>query len=103
MLKLGLDSDERGVVTKIGLQVSACAVGQSSAAILARAVIGKDGGDLSEILGQVESWLQGVGPLPAWPEFDALEPALPHTGRHGALLLPWKAAVAALSSRCAAG
>jgi hypothetical protein len=45
----------------------------------------------------LERWLAGEGDLPAWSGIGALAPARDHPGRHGALLLPWKAACEALS------
>jgi len=36
--------------------------------------------------------------LPDWPGLDAIEAARAFPGRHGAMLLPWQAALAALSS-----
>lgn len=102
-IKVGLDCNADGRVSKIGMQVAACAVGQSSAAILARGVSGKDENELKGVLVQIEGWFGGVADPPDWPEFDALAAARGHPGRHGALLLPWKAAVEALSSLNSAG
>jgi NifU-like protein involved in Fe-S cluster formation len=102
-LKLGLEVDEAGVIRRIGMQVSACAVGQSSAAVLAQAAIGKNAKDIAATKSAIESWLEADAPLPDWPGFDALEPAQPHAGRHGALLLPWTAAMEALCSQAASG
>jgi len=95
---MGLEIDEASRVVRIGLKVSACAVGQSSAAILAGAVEGKTVKELSAALEQMQRWLAGEGDLPEWPRLDAIAGALPHPGRHGALLLPWEASIRALSS-----
>jgi hypothetical protein len=35
--------------------------------------------------------------LPDWPDFSLLEAARDYPGRHGALQLPWRAALDALS------
>ncbi|MBD2841793.1 iron-sulfur cluster assembly scaffold protein [Erythrobacter rubeus] len=94
----GLDTDDDQRVSRIGMQVSACAVGQSSAAIMAGDIRGRSERDLRNMLSDIEAWLEDAGATPDWPGFEALVPAKPHTGRHGALLLPWKAALAALSS-----
>lgn len=102
-IKLGFAVDDQGSVTRVGMQVSACAVGQSSAAILARELRGKDGALVAATLSGIEDWLSGAGPLPDWPDFDALAAAQDHPGRHDALLLPWKAAHQALSSGATAG
>ena len=102
-IKLGLDLDQAGAVTRIGMQVTACAVGQSSAAIMAGAIRSKNVDDLKRATVQIEAWLSGEGSLPDWPDFDALGAARDHPGRHGALQLPWKAALEALSSGSASG
>lgn len=102
-IKLGLALDAQGAVSRIGMQVSACTVGQSSAAILARGINGIDAAGLIGTTKAIDAWLAGSADLPAWPELDALAPAQSHLGRHGALLLPWKAAVQALSSRPSSG
>jgi NifU-like protein involved in Fe-S cluster formation len=97
-ITVGLDLGEEGAVTRIGMQVTACAVGQSSAAVLAQDAQGRTAKCFAAMLAKIEAWLTDEGPLPGWPGFDALEPALPHKGRHDALLLPWKAVSEALSS-----
>lgn len=98
-LELGVDADENGAVQRLGLRVSACAIGQSSAAVMATEAKGRTASDFDRILESIQAWLAGKAPAPEWPGFDALEPALPHPARHGALLLPWKAMSEALSSR----
>lgn len=102
-IAMGLDLDKAGLVERIGMTVSACAVGQSSAAILASAAHGKSADDIERTLAGIERWLgrgaAGLGQrdLPAWPDLDVIAGARGHPGRHGALLLPWQAAVSALS------
>ena len=90
-------------IERLGMTVRACAVGQASAAIFARSAEGRAVGDIEEALLQLEVWLAGKGPLPAWPGLVAIEPARAYPARHGAMLLPWKAALAALSSTAPAG
>ena len=97
VIALGLALDDRGLVSDIGMTVSACAIGQASAALLARSVRGDNPGSVTATADGLEKWLAGEGDLPAWPGIAALAPALDHPGRHGALLLPWKAAREALS------
>jgi NifU-like protein involved in Fe-S cluster formation len=109
-IALGLDLDGEGKVSTIGLKVSACAVGQSSAAILAGGVAGATPHDLSRTLAGLKDWLSDAGAgagngegkgeatLPQWPGLVALAGARDYPARRGALLLPWEAAVKALSS-----
>ncbi len=103
VIALGLALSERGNVARIGMQVSACAIGQASAALLARAAIGCDAGRIADTAAGLAAWLEGEGDLPDWPGLNALLPARAHPGRHGALLLPWTAACSALSSGVQAG
>jgi len=100
---LGLDIAEDGKIARIGMQVRACAIGQASAALLAQGAAQRAPATIAATLSGLEAWLAGDGALPDWPDLALLAPARSHPGRHGALLLPWKAATKALSSRSAAG
>ncbi|MGB7419968.1 MAG: iron-sulfur cluster assembly scaffold protein [Erythrobacter sp.] len=95
---LGIDCDPSGRLAHMGMQVTACAVGQSSAAILASGAQGLDKKTSADILRAIEAWLKGDASLPDWPGFAALETARDVPGRHGALLLAWRAAARALYS-----
>ena len=97
VIALGLALDESGRIARIGMRVSACAIGQASAALLAQGTIGAEPSRIAATAAGLSAWLAGEGDLPPWPGLEPLAPALAHPGRHGALLLPWKAAVAALS------
>lgn len=97
VIALGLALDEAGGIARIGMQVSACAIGQASAALLAEGAAGRDRQAVEASACALERWLAGEGALPEWPGIDALAPARDHPGRHGALLLPWNAARTALS------
>lgn len=97
-IELALETDADGLITRIGMQVTACAVGQSSAAILANAIAGKSQPDIAVTRDEIANWLSGKGSPPDWPDFDTLHAVREYTGRHGALLLPWNAAIDALSS-----
>ena len=81
----------------IGLKVAACAVGQASAAIFAAAAQGKSLAEIDAAAAAIAQWLAGEGTAPDWPRIEMLAPALPYHGRHEAILLPWRAASAALS------
>jgi NifU-like protein involved in Fe-S cluster formation len=97
-LVLGLDFDEAGRVCRVGLRSQACAIGQASAAIFAQAAEGRSVGEIVAAAQAVALWLAGEGPLPEWPGFAVLAPARDYPGRHGALMLPWTAALQLLSS-----
>lgn len=102
-LAMDLALDDAGRIERLGMRVRACAVGQASAAIFARHAAGRDLAGLTQTLSQLEAWLANAGPMPDWPDLAIVAPARDYPARHGAMLLPWKAAAAALSSAPARG
>ena len=82
----------------IGLRVSACAVGPAAVAIFAREACAKTYAEIEQAECRIGAWLTGDGSLPDWPRLEQLVPAIPHSARHEAILLPWRAALDALSS-----
>ena len=101
VVALGLALDDDGRVCAVGMNIAACAVGQASAAVLAQGIEGEAPEHVRLTATALEHWLAGEGSLPHWPGIGALAPAREHPGRHGALLLPWKAASTALSQAAA--
>ena len=97
-IDIGLATDAGGRIERIGMRISACAVGQASCALLAREAVGVSSQEISETRDGLVDWLDGKRELPGWPGLAALAPARGLTGRHGAILLPWNAAVEALSN-----
>lgn len=97
-IELGLACDASGAINGIGLKAQACAIGQAAAAIFADAAVGCSRADLAATLAALEAWLAGAGDQPDWPGLNAIAPARDFPGRHGAMLLPWKAALEALPS-----
>lgn len=101
-IALGLDTDQSGQVSSVGVKVAACAIGQASAAIFAREVCGRKTQEVIQATRSVEDWVDGLGPMPDWADLALLEPALAYSARHGAILLPWRAARSALCNPKAA-
>lgn len=99
---LDLDTDDAGRVTRVGMHVEACALGQASATLLARHAPGLGLAELRAARGAIAGWFAGGGDPPDWPGFDLLAPAQGYPARHGAILLPFDAAIAALEERAAA-
>lgn len=101
-VEVGVDLDATGRVANLGIQVTACAIGQSSAAILAIGAKGRTPHEIAQARSDIARWLSapegGQFSLPDWPGFQPLEPAREHKGRHGALLMAWTAVSEALSS-----
>ena len=96
-LRLGCDLDIDGRIARLGLAVTACAVGQASAAIFVHHAVGRDHADIAHGRTALRAWLTGEGGRPDWPRMDLLDRARDYPGRHGAILLPWTAAADALS------
>ena len=92
---LDLDTSEDGHVTAVGMHVEACALGQASAALLARYAPGRSLEDIRAARAAIAGWFGGGGDRPDWPDFDLLAPAKDYPARHGAILLPFDAAIAA--------
>ena len=87
---------EDGRVAAIAQKVEACAFGQAAAALMADAAPGRDLADARAALAGVEAWLGGDDA--AAPFLAPLKPARSRPGRHGAILLPFRALVAAIES-----
>ena len=87
-----------GRVEAVTQKVHACAFGQASAALVERGSPGRSRSDVAEAVDQLGSWLSGGGPEPDWPGIAALAPARSRKSRHGAILLPFRALLAALDA-----
>lgn len=98
---LDLDTDDAGRVTAVGMHVEACALGQASASLLARHAAGRGLDDIRAARGAIAGWFGGTSERPEWPGFDLLAPAKDYPARHGAILLPFDAAIAALEPQAA--
>lgn len=92
---LDLDADDQGRITDIGMHVEACALGQAAAALLARHAPGRNVDEIRAARDAIAGWFGGEGEAPEWPGFELLAPAQAYPARHGAILLPFDAAIAA--------
>jgi NifU-like protein involved in Fe-S cluster formation len=97
-LAIALSTDAAARIAGIGLRAQACAIGQASAALFAAHAQGRTRTDIAAAAEDLAAWLGGAGDLPDWPGLAAIAPAAAFPGRHGAIMLPWKAALAALPS-----
>jgi len=96
---LQVQRDDDGRVAAISQKVHACAFGQASASLLAAGAVGRQEDDVARAALDLESWLSGAREDPGdWPGLAALAPARSRRSRHGAILLPFKALLAALNS-----
>jgi len=95
-ITLSVQLDDRRCVQRLSMQVQACAFGQASAALLARHSRGKTHDEVSEAMLGLSHWLAEEHPQPGWPGIAALAPARTKRARHGAILLPFRALLAAM-------
>lgn len=88
-----------GRVEALSQRVHACAFGQASAALLQANAAGRGEADLRRAVEDLSAWLAGDREDPgAWPGLTALSPARTRKSRHGAILLPFRALLAAIES-----
>jgi NifU-like protein involved in Fe-S cluster formation len=89
--------DDNGQVAALGQQVKACAFGQASAALMGRHAIGRTESEVRDAVAALAAWLEGSRVDPgAWPGLEALSPARSRRARRGAMLLPFRALLAAI-------
>ena len=92
-----LDTD--GKIAAISQQVHACAFGQASAALLERGAVGRTRSEVKDAHDRFGAWLEGSADEPGdWPGLTTLAPARSRKSRHGAILLPFRALLAAIES-----
>jgi len=92
-----LDGERR--VERLSMQVHACAFGQASAALVNQHGVGRTHDEIAEALVTISRWLaQEQDEAGDWPGIVALEPARRRKSRHGAILLPFRALLAAIES-----
>lgn len=97
VVRVGLGLDPAGQVARFGVQAQACALGQASTAILAAHVTGQGSETITAARDALTAFLAGDrADLGEWPGIEHLASALPYPARHGSILLPWRATVAAL-------
>jgi NifU-like protein involved in Fe-S cluster formation len=90
-----LDHERR--VERLSMSVQACAFGQASAALLARHSRGRTHGEVCDAMLALSRWLSDDNHAPCdWPGMAALAPARARRGRHAAILLPFRALLAAI-------
>ncbi len=91
--------DEGGRVAALTQAVEACAFGQAAAALMGNNAIGKTDSGVRAAIDGVADWLGGDDDaVRSWPGLAVLEPARSRKGRHGAILLPFRALLAAIEA-----
>ncbi|HUV32099.1 MAG TPA: iron-sulfur cluster assembly scaffold protein [Devosiaceae bacterium] len=84
-----------GRVSDFGYQVHACALGQTSAAIVASNIVGSTPDELRTLRTQMVAMLKAGGPPPGgkWSDLKYLEPVRGYKPRHASTLLVFEAVV----------
>jgi NifU-like protein involved in Fe-S cluster formation len=97
-IALGLETSPDGRIARTGVRSQACAIGQAAAAIFVNAAAGQDGPAVHAAGKAIAAWLAGEGEIPDWPGLSAIAAARDYPARHGAVMLPWNAAMQVLPS-----
>lgn len=89
-----------GKVSRFAQDVKACALGQASASVLGRNVIGRTPEELNLARKELSAFLKEDGPAPSAPfdELATLEPAKEFRNRHASILLALTATCKAIES-----
>ncbi len=85
-----------GVVTGYSHEVNACALGQTSASIMAEQIVGAGTDELRRVREEMVAMLKQDGPPPSgerWDDLKYLEPVRSYTPRHTSTLLVFEAVV----------
>jgi NifU-like protein involved in Fe-S cluster formation len=92
---LALDGDR---IADFGQTVRACTLGQASASIMARHVVGRPADEMRAVAKMLKAMLkEGAAPPEGeWSDLAVLAPAQRFKSRHGSILLAFDAVVAAL-------
>jgi NifU-like protein involved in Fe-S cluster formation len=87
-----------GVIAEYGHEISACALGQTSAAVVAREIVGTTPEDFRTLRGQMHAMLKenGMPPAGKWSDLKYLEPVREYRARHMSTLLVFDAVESAL-------
>ena len=92
-----LDDDRR--IKHLSMRVQACAFGQASAALVEKHGRGRTHEEVSQAMLSLSRWLADCAERDeSWPGIAVLEPARSRRARHGAILLPFRALLAAIEA-----
>ena len=93
---LKVDGDR---VSDFGQTVKACLLGQASAAVLGREIVGSSAGELRQIAAEMRRMLKesGTPPTGRWADLAMLQPVKDYKARHTSTLLVFEAVERALA------
>lgn len=99
LVEIEVALDPQGRIAAFSQRVQACAFGQASAALLGQSAPGRSHDEVQAAADAFAAWLAGDSDDSGfWPGIAALAPARSRRSRHGAMLLPFRALLAALES-----
>ena len=86
------------IITGYGHEISACALGQTAAAVVAREIVGTPVAEFRQLREQMHAMLKedGAPPQGKWSDLRYLEPVRDYRARHMSTLLVFDAVVEAL-------
>ena len=89
---------ENGRIVRYAQDVKACALGQASASISGRQMIGRSLAEVAAVQADLRAMLKDGGAVPEapWDGYEVLVPARDFKNRHASILLALDATVAAL-------
>ncbi|MBN9332239.1 iron-sulfur cluster assembly scaffold protein [Devosia sp.] len=87
-----------GVISAYGHEISACALGQTSAAIVAREIVGTRAEDFLRLAQQMRDMLKAAGSPPdgKWSDLGYLEVVREYPARHASTMLVFDAVTEAI-------
>lgn len=90
----------QGVVTEFGQTVKACLLGQASASIVGREIVGATLDEITAVGETMRAMLKedGAPPTGRWADLALLEPVRPYKSRHASTLLIFEAIDRAIES-----
>jgi len=90
---------DNGAVSDFGMEAKACALGQASASIVARNIIGTLPDEFYQLRDQMRAMLKNSGPPPTgerWKDLALLAPIRDYPQRHASTMLVFEAVCACL-------
>ena len=98
LVNVDVTLDDDGRVCQIGIATDGCALCEASAGFLISIAPGRHRHDFTRLHDELAAWLGGNTSTMITPEQEAFRAVRDFTSRHTCVCLPFKAAVAALSS-----
>jgi NifU-like protein involved in Fe-S cluster formation len=93
-----------GHISAVAHETRGCLLCRAAASLIAVRAVGQDEDGIEVVTGALEGMLKsGSAPPAAWKELAMFEPAHAHASRHGCILLPFRALLAALRSAAPPG